>query len=245
MLFYLSLIFAAGLSFQDAAVQTATDVRPPRQIGLQERADIYMARKMYREAIEIYQKVPVSPLVLNKTGIAYHQLADLDMAQRYYARAVKSDPTYAEAINNLGTIYYSRKSYRRAINEYKKVLRLKPGFASTWANLANAYFEWKQFELATEAVQKAMELDPGVFESRGAGGTVVQERTIGDRAKYHYYLAKTYAKNGRKVEALAYIRKALEEGFKEKKKFEEEAELAGLQADPEFKEIMAMEFKVL
>ena len=247
-MFYLSLILATGLSFQATTVQTVSatpDAQPRREITPQERADIYMARKMFREAIETYQKIPASPLVMNKIGIAYHQLTDLESAQRYYTRAVKMDPAYAEAINNLGTVHYSRKSYRRAITEYKKVLRIKPDSPSTWANLANAYFERKQFELSTEAVQKALELDPQVFENRGTGGTVVQERSISDRARYHYYLAKSYAKNGRNMEALMYIRKALEEGFKEKKKFAEEPEFAGLQEDPEFKVIMATEFKVL
>lgn len=246
-MFYLSLIFATGLSFQNTAVQTAstTDPQPRREVGLEERADIYMARKMYREAAETYKKMPASPHVLNKTGIAYHQLAELDSAQRYYSRAIKMDPMYAEAINNLGTIYYARRSFRRAINEYKRVLRLKPDSPSTWFNLAHAYFERKQFELSSEAVQKALELDPGVFETRGSGGTMVQERNVGDRARFHYYLAKSCAKNGRNPQALMYIRKALEEGFKEKKKFEEEPEFAGLREDPEFKQIMATEFKIL
>jgi len=248
---YLSLIWTTGLLFQNAlppqsVVQPTALETPPRpEITLQERADIYMARKMFREAIETYQKAPVSPLMLNKIGIAYHQLSDLKSAQKYYSRAIKMDPMYSEAINNLGTIYYAKKSYRRAINEYKKVLRIKQDSASTWANLANAYFERKQYELATDAVQKALDLDPTVFENRSTGGTVVQERSISDRAKYHYYLAKSYAKSGRTAEALTYIRKSLEEGFKEKNKFAEDPEFSALQENPEFKVIMATEFKTL
>jgi hypothetical protein len=46
-------------------------------------------------------------------------------------------------------------------------------------------------------------------------------------------------------QALNYIRKSLEEGFKERKKFIEEPEFAGLQKDPEFQKVMAMEPKVL
>jgi tetratricopeptide (TPR) repeat protein len=253
----LPLVFVTGLAFQDPTLQNAAassvavpaaTTTPPgsrREISPQERADIYMARKMYREAIEVYKTLPPSAVVMNKIGIAYHQLTELDTAEKYYARAIKLDPKYAEAINNLGTIHYSRKSYRRAINEYKKVLRLKPDSASTWANLANAYFERKQYELSTEAVQRALELDPAVFDNRSNGGSIVQDRSVGDRAKYHYYLAKSYAKAGRNADALIYIRKALEEGFKERKKFEEEPEFAGLKDEPEFKQLMAMELKTL
>ena len=85
------------------------------------RGDILMAKKMYREAIEMYKTGPSDSAVLaNKIGIAYHQLLDLDSARKWYDRAVKLKPDYAEAINNLGTVYYARKSYRRSITQYKK-----------------------------------------------------------------------------------------------------------------------------
>jgi tetratricopeptide (TPR) repeat protein len=210
-----------------------------------ERGDIYMARKMYRDAIEAYMQAPVSAPMLNKIGIAYHQLADVDTAGKYYQRAIKMDPQFADAINNLGTIYYSKKSYRRAINEFRKVLRVKPDAAATWANLANAYFERKQFDRFAEAQDRALELDPEVFSNRGTVGSLVQDRNIADRAKHDYFMAKSLAKRGRNADALQFIRKALEEGFKERNKFQEEPEFAGLRDDPEFKQIMATEPKVL
>lgn len=244
----LSLVWlVTGIAFQGAPVPEAPPVSPApkREISQQERAEIYMARKMFREAVETYSKMPPTAPVLNRIGIAYHQLTDLDAAQKYYQRALKMDPRYAEAINNLGTIYYARKSFRRAINEYKKVLQLKPDAASTWANLANAYFERKQYELSAQAVQKALDLDAFVFENRGTGGTTIQDRNVGERAKYHYHLAKGFAKAGRNADAIVYIRKALEEGFKERKKFQEEPEFAGLREDPEFQKLMTMELKTL
>ena len=233
---HLSLILISALAFQTAE-------RPA--LSPQERGDIQMARKMYREAIETYKQAPETAVMLNKIGIAYHQLADLTNAQKYYALAVKRDPNYTEAINNLGTIYYSRQSYRRAIAQYKKVLRIKPNSASTLANLGSAYFARKQYELASENYQKALALDPEVFESRSATGSVVRDRSVGDRPTFFYYLAKSYAKAGMNDKAMDYIRKALEEGFKERKKFTDDPEFAGLQKDPEFQKLMAIEPKVL
>ncbi len=60
-----------------------------------------------------------------------------------------------------------------------------------------------------------------------------------------YYLAQTYAKAGMNDRALQYIRKALEEGFKERKKFEEDPAFAAMKNLPEFKELMASEPRVL
>jgi tetratricopeptide (TPR) repeat protein len=210
------------------------------------RGDIMMARKMYREALDFYKPGAANSAVLaNKTGIAYHQMLDLDDARKYYERAVKLNPQYAEAINNLGTVFYAKKSYRRAIEQYKKALRITPDSASILSNLGTAYFARKNYQEASKAYQAALAADPEVFERRNTQGTLLQDQTVEERAKFHYYLAKTYAQAGTKDRALLYIRKALEEGFKDREKFIKEPEFAKLQDDPEFKQLLAAEQKVL
>jgi len=96
-----------------------------------------------------------------------------------------------------------------------------------------------------DTYEQALKLDPEVFEHRSTQGVLLQERSVEERAKFHYYLAKTYAKAGAVERALIYIRKAIEEGFKEKKKFEEDPEFSELRELPEFKQLMAMEARVL
>jgi tetratricopeptide (TPR) repeat protein len=210
------------------------------------RGDIYMARKMFREAAEVYGQGPQdSAVLLNKTGIAYHQMLELDAAKKFYERALKLNPAYPEAINNLGTIYYSRKSYRRAVNLYKKALRYSPNSASIYSNLGTGYFARRDYKDASEAFQTALRLDPEVFEHHNTQGVLLQERSVEERAKFHFYLAKTYARVGKNDQALIYIRKALEEGFKERKRFQEDPEFAGLKALPEFQQLLAMEPRVL
>jgi tetratricopeptide (TPR) repeat protein len=210
------------------------------------RGDIFMARKMYREALETYRTGPAdSAVIANKIGIAYHQMLDLENARKSYERAVKLRPDYAEAINNVGTIYYARKSYRRSIAQYKRALRLTPESASILANLGTAYFARKNYELAFSTYQQALALDPEVFEHRSTMGILLQERTVEERAKFHYYLARTYAKAGDIEHTLVYIRKALEEGFKETNKFKQDPEFALVRDNPEFKLILSAEHKVL
>ena len=58
-------------------------------------------------------------------------------------------------------------------------------------------------------------------------------------------MAKVYAKSGRNDLALQYLRKALEEGFKEKKSLDEEPDFATLKDLPEFKDLMARVPRVL
>jgi tetratricopeptide (TPR) repeat protein len=213
------------------------------------RGDIYMARKMYREAIDTFREGNAKdPVLLNKIGIAYHQMMQLDNARKSYEQALKLKPDYVEVMNNLGTVYYAWKSFRRAISWYNRALKVapeQPKAASIYMNLGTAYFARKQYDRATQAYQTAMKIDPDVFERHGNVGVILEERSVEERAKYHYYLAKLYAKDGRSDLALQYLRKCLEEGFKEKKKLEDEADFASLRELPEFKEILAKEQRVL
>lgn len=233
------------LNASDTGLTTAPK-KPAVVLTPEMRGDIFMAEKRFQEAAEVYRdNSKGSAVLLNKTGIAYHQMLQLSAAEKYYRMALRVDPKYPEAVNNLGTIYYARKSYRRAINQYKKALRINTESASVWSNLAMAYFSRNDGEHAQEALQKALLLDPGVFENRSSQGVLLQERSVAERGKFHYYLAHTYAKAGRNDLALQYIRKALEEGFKERKKIEEDPAFASLKELPEFKELMTSEPRVL
>jgi tetratricopeptide (TPR) repeat protein len=228
------------------AGQNGAAVNAQQQISPELRADILMARKMYREAIDYYLQAPQdSAVIMNKIGIAHHQLTELQLAKKYYEKASKLKPDYAEAINNLGTVYYAQKNYRRAIASYKKAIDYSPTSASMLMNLGTAYFARKNYDLAFATYQDALKLDPEVFEHRGTNGTLLQERSVEERAKFHFYLARTYAKAGATDRALMYLRKALEEGFKEKDKIYHGPEFAALKELDEFKQIMAMEQKVL
>src|SRR5258706_3725078 len=220
--------------------------QPTPTLTAEQRGDILMARKMYRESVEVYKEGPLdSAIIWNKIGIAYHQMLQIGEAKKNDEKAVKLNPKYAEAINNLGTIYYSKRSFRKATAQYHKALKLTPNSASIYSNLGTAQFARKKYKEASESYQKALELDSEVFEHRSSYGTLLLERTVAEKAKFHYYLAKTYANAGNTERAIQYIRMALEEGFKERQKLMEEPEFAKLRETNEFKELMATEPRVL
>ena len=114
------LLPAAALAQADGLRSAPPAVAAPKtDLTPEMRGDIMMARKMYREALDFYKPgADTSAVLANKAGIAYHQMLDLNNAKRWYQKAVKLNPRYAEAINNLGTVYYAQKSYRRAIDQY-------------------------------------------------------------------------------------------------------------------------------
>jgi tetratricopeptide (TPR) repeat protein len=232
----------------DVHSESAPTVKAPpvQSLTPEMRGDIFMARKMYREAVEAYKEGGSdSPVLVNKTGIAYHQLLELDAAKKYYEKALKLNPRYSEALNNLGTVYYAKKSYRRAIKEYKKALKYSPKSASIYSNLGTAQFARKHYDLAMQAYETALSLDSEVFEHRNSAGVLLQERNVEERAKFHYYQAKLYAKNGMNDRALLCLRKALEEGLKERDNIKDEPAFAGLRELPEFQEIIVSRPRVL
>ena len=59
--------------------------------------------------------------------------------------------------------------------------------------------------------------DPEVFERRNTVGTLLQDRSIEDRARYYYYLPQGYTAAGLYERALLYLRRALEEGIRKNK----------------------------
>lgn len=258
LLFAIAASLAGGLVCAQTAggPETATnsvpqaDKPPERPVITPElRGDLFMMRKQYREAIDAFREGPPKNAVLaNKMGIAYHQMLQLDQALKSYQQAVKYKKDYVEAINNIGTVYYARKSFRRAITYYQKALKLAPQVpksASIYSNLGTALFARKKYKDATLAFQNAINLDPEVFEHRSNYGIMLEERNVDERAKYHYYVAKLYASNGRNELALQYLRKALEEGFKERKQLEKDPEFAALRETKEFKDLLALDVRVL
>ena len=263
----LRLIMAAGVLMLSCAAQSTSQNEPvpapaespaanaqnppapkPVQLTLEQRGDLLMARKMFREAIDVFRQGLSQPnafVLYNKIGIAYHHMMDFKAAKKNYDAALKKNPKYGEAQNNIGALYYAQKNYRRAIQAYQKALKLNPNSATIYSNLGTAYYSRKKYDEALKAYGQALALDPEVFEQRGTTGSILQQRSTEEQAKFHYYLAKTYAQAGNTEYALRYIRRSLEEGFKDRKKYLEEPEFSILQDLPEFQQLMTMEIRVL
>jgi tetratricopeptide (TPR) repeat protein len=228
-----------------SALLTGFLVPPAGDSGptLEERGDAQMAHKLYREAIDTYSEEvrahPTNSVAWNKLGIAFHQLLDFPHARAMYEKATHLNHRYAEAINNLGTIYYAQKNYRRAIRQYQQALAITPDAASIHSNLGTAHFARKKIPEAMTEYQKALALDPEVFEHHNSYGVLLQERSVEDRAMFDFILARTYASGNNVDKALEYLRKALEEGFKEPKKIYEDPAFAALVKMPSFTELMA------
>jgi tetratricopeptide (TPR) repeat protein len=215
-------------------------VRP--ELTDEQMADLYMVRKDYREATLVYKRLsdqnPHNPVYLNKLGIALHQQAALAMALKYYERASKVDPSYADAQNNIGTIWYQRKKYGKAIKAYQKAIGLRNDMAVLYSNLAYAYFGDKKYEQAIGSFRQALALDPQLFEHNSSrSGSLLQDRSVGDRGRFYYLLAKSFAEAGNLERCLIYLRKAKDEGYKELNAAKSDPAFSAVLKDPAVQEI--------
>jgi tetratricopeptide (TPR) repeat protein len=199
-------------------VSNATAAPGERQLSREEIGDLFMARKQYREATETYKRLadenPRNAVYLNKVGIALHQQTALSLALKYYQRAVKTDPQYADAENNIGTVWYQRKKYGKAIRAYQKAIKMRDGMPVLYSNLGYAYFSDRKYEESIAAFRMALSIDPQFFE-RGASrtGSVLQDRSVSDRGRFYFLLAKSFAEAGNYERCILYLRKAKEEGY--------------------------------
>jgi tetratricopeptide (TPR) repeat protein len=213
-----SMVMAPGVAQVPSPQDPVIVVRP--EITDEQMGDLYMIRKEYREAAGIFKKLsdqePRNPVYLNKLGIALHQQEALALALKYYQKAVKVDPRYADAENNVGTIWYQRKKYEKAEKAYQKAISIKSDMPVLYSNLGYAYFGDKKYEDAIYAFRHALTLDPMLFEHNGSrSGSILQDRSVEDRGRFYYMLAKSYAQAGDLDRCIHYLRKAKDEGYKQ------------------------------
>jgi tetratricopeptide (TPR) repeat protein len=207
------------------------------------RGDLAMAHQQYLQAIDAYSQVPAKTAVIwNKIGMAYHHLFAVDEARRNYQHALQMRPNYPEALNNMGAIYYAKKNYNKAIRYYRKALQYDPKSAPIYSNLGTAWFARGRVNEGIDAYRTAFTLDQHVFES-GSALLVNESLPAHDRAQQDYCLAKLFAQSGKNEEALEYLRKALDEGFTDRKKILQDQTLVSLRATPEFAQLMTEQQK--
>jgi len=236
-----------GQSQPQSPGQSPTDpavivVRP--ELSDEQLADLYMVRKDYREATLVYKKLadqnPKNPVYLNKLGISLHQQSALALALKYYERASKVDPTYADAQNNIGTIWYQRKRYGKAIKAYQKALNIRNDMAVLYSNLAYAYFGDKKYEEAISSFRQALALDPLLFEHNSSkSGSLLQDRSVNDRGRFYYLLAKSFAEAGNLERCMIYLRKAKDEGYTQLAAAKSDPAFAAVLKEPGIQEILA------
>ena len=210
---------------------------------LEAQADQLRTEKDFLDAMDYYNaalsKTPKDSRLWNKLGITELLSQRYPEARKHFERAIHLDRQSPDALNNLGVIYYLGKKYKNAIKVFQRAIQIEPESASFFSNLGAAYFSKKEFEEATHAYSQAVQLDPTVFERSSHSGISAQMSSPEDRAHFEYVLAKLFAKQGDSDRSLEYLRKAMEEGYKQIDDVYKDPEFEGLRTDARFTQLMA------
>ncbi|ABA23057.1 TPR repeat protein [Trichormus variabilis ATCC 29413] len=104
-----------------------------------ELACIYSEKKVYTQAIPLFQKAlkaaeeegeeNTAP-IYNGLGYTYFAQEQYDLAIRQYKEALKFKPDYVVALNNLGHAYERKKLTAQALQMYEEALKCDPNNAT-------------------------------------------------------------------------------------------------------------------
>ena len=100
-----------------------------------------------------------------KRGFEFHNQGSLDQAIEEYQKALKLNPSYAEAYMNLGGIYVSKKDYDQAIQQFKKVVELNYFNAKAHYNLGMVYVYNGEKEKAEEELKILRSFGSGLADN--------------------------------------------------------------------------------
>ena len=209
---------------------------------LEERGDLLRAQKRYLDAIDFYNaamaKQPTA-LLWNKLGMSYLLMQRPAEATKSFDQAIKADKHAAEGYNNRGYMEYRKEKYYKAIKYYQKALSIHPTDAVFHYNMASAYFAMHDYKRAAQEYRAAYLLDPDIFQRVSKIGVMAQSTSPEDRAAFSFMVARMYAQAGDLDHSLEYLRKAMEEGYKDIKKVYTDSEFATLRTDKRFEELMS------
>jgi tetratricopeptide (TPR) repeat protein len=209
---------------------------------LEDQGDLLRAEKRYLDSVDFYKaaiaKQP-SALLWNKEGMAYLLLQYYPEAANCFNRAIKLDKHDAAAYNNRGYMEYRAQKYDLALRYYRKALSLHPTDAVFRYNIGSAYFAMHDYNRAAQAFHTAYLLDPDIFNRVSKTGIIAQTTSPENRGAFSFMIAKLYAQAGDFDRSIEYLRKAMEEGYKNINKVYTDAEFASLREDKRFAELMA------
>lgn len=159
------------------------------------------------------------------TRYAAGQLAESQnnpqLAIKQYNECVKANPSHASALYRLGVCYSQNKQFPQAIDAWNKYIKVTKGAATGYSNLGFCYELAGQREEAANTYKKGIQKDPynqacrvnyGLMLARTgkASEAINQLQVVLSPAEVRYNLGSVFEQLGRKEQAKAEYKKALE-----------------------------------
>lgn len=165
------------------------------------------------------------PPVNAETHFAAGQLAesqgDAPNAVKQYKEALKLEPKNRKTLYRLGVVYAQLKMYPEAIKDWQDYEKATDGDANGWSNLGFCYDLAGQYDAAEAAYRAGVAKDPKNNPCRVNYGlmlarhghlpeALLQLQAVLSPGEAHYNIASVLEAQGRKEQAKAEYKKALE-----------------------------------
>jgi Tfp pilus assembly protein PilF len=99
------------------------------------------------------------------TGLTLLWADNYEKALPYFEKAVKKDPSYANAYFKTGICNYKLGHYTEAIDAFKQVIYIQPNYASAHYNLGVSYNDLGRYAEAIDACKQAIRIEPNFSEA--------------------------------------------------------------------------------
>lgn len=144
-----------------------TEWEPP--LPSKKKIDLYLKKDKKRFATlgagRIIEKLksklrrnPKDVYVINKLGVTYGRIGQIDNALKYLEEAIKLSPQTAKYYNNLANVYFLANKLEMALKYYKEAISLDPENPNYRINLSNLYNIMGDEKRALKELKKAEEL---------------------------------------------------------------------------------------
>ena len=202
------------------------------------RADILVVRKDFEDAVVEYKKAIAmdryDAAVINRLGIAYHNLQKYRDSEQQYREVLRLRPNDVDAMNNLAVLDYVRGDFEEALRRYRSALKFKPDSVTILRNMGATLFALERWNEAVAVYQRALILRPDLFDPQPSGAGPLIQMAPQQSAMINFHLARIFALKGDRDKAFTFLQKAVDFGFDDVKMLRGEAAFKRLAVDERF-----------
>ena len=103
---------------------------------------------------------PKIVFLYNLLGLIYYEQKKIELAVKYYEKAILLDPKFAMAYNNLALVHVNYKhNYKKGEELYKKAISLNSNIQEPHNNLGSLYNTVNKFSAAVDCYKEAINND--------------------------------------------------------------------------------------
>lgn len=186
-------------------------------VGLIDENKLEEGIRHYRKALKLDPHHPLAPKNLE---IAEKGLAQINSKIAHAEKKLSEAPEDFETLARLAYLYYRKGRFKHAVALYQRVLKQSPNQPDVLTGLAAVHAALKQYDIAIQLMEKAVEQYP-------------------EKAALYYNLACLNAMAGKTAPAFAYLRKALDKGYDNRKNLETDPDLRNIRNTPAFRKLLA------